>query len=97
MEYKTISISGQELEGKVVVIRKSSLAAAYKEQPRLFKANGGFGCSPHAIGRAVFGKFLHDGEECRWYRGDMIDAKVKLDTQFGQNYLIADCRMVAND
>ena len=71
MEYKTTPIDGQDLEGKVVVIRKSSLAKPYKEGPRLFKAVGGFGCSPSAIGRAVFGKFLHDGEECRWDRSDV--------------------------
>ena len=38
----------------------------------MFLAQSGFGCSPDASGRAVYGQFLIDGEEVRFNRQDFI-------------------------
>lgn len=56
-----------ELAGKVLVLDPGYLSAEYKENPkwRLFRAEGGFGCSPTTIGKAVFGTFMADGEQTR--------------------------------
>jgi hypothetical protein len=64
-------ITGLELTGKTVVIRASALRPQFAETDRRFKCQGGFGCSPSAVGRAVFGTFLVDGEETRMDRGDI--------------------------
>lgn len=59
--------------GKVVVIAPQYLKDEYKTpENQLFLATGGFGCSPHARGRKVFGQFLKDGEETCFYREDII-------------------------
>jgi len=73
MDVNAISekISGVNLEGKTVVIRKSALGTAWQEGDRRFKADGGFGCNPAATGRAVFGVFVCDGERARIDRDDV--------------------------
>ena len=38
----------------------------------MFFATGGFGCSPTASGRKVFGHFLSDGERGEFCRQDFI-------------------------
>lgn len=59
--------------GKVVVINPQYLKDEYKTpEDQLFLATGGFGCSPHARGRKVFGQFLKDGEQACYYREDII-------------------------
>ncbi len=59
--------------GKIVVIAPQYLKDEYKTpEDQLFLATGGFGCSPHARGRKVFGQFLKDGEETCFYREDII-------------------------
>jgi hypothetical protein len=71
MKIKSNSISGEDLTGKVIVMRKGILSKQYDTiGNRLHTATGGFGCNPNAIGRAVFTKCLLDGEESRWNRGD---------------------------
>ena len=52
-----------ELEGKIVILSPK----VYKgnENERKFKCLGGFGCSPHTRGTAVFGRLLHAGVEFR--------------------------------
>ena len=64
-------IDGEDLTGKVVIIRKDSLVSPYSEGDRRFLAKVGFGCKPGLIGRAVWGIFLVDGEECRMNRSDV--------------------------
>ena len=45
--------------------------AEYKKGDfQLYYANCGFGCSPTALGRKVFGMFLIDGEETNFSRSD---------------------------
>ena len=76
--------------GKVLVIRPDWLKDRYKRPEfQLFYADSGFGCSPKASGRKVFGQFLYDGEKTHLDRGDFIGildeahmpdwARVKLD------------------
>jgi hypothetical protein len=58
---------------KVLVLNPNLLDDKYKTpQDQLVLASGGFGCSPTAGGRKVFGTFLSDGEECQFYRNDFV-------------------------
>ena len=60
-------------DGQILVLPVSSFSTEYQHpQYQLFRANGGFGCDPEKLGTAVFGKFLFDGEECRYRRNDFI-------------------------
>jgi hypothetical protein len=63
-------ITGVDLVGKTVVVRKSFFSAQYADGDRRFKCEGGFGCGPSSIGRAVFGTFF-DGEDARIDRSDI--------------------------
>lgn len=59
--------------GRVMVLRPSLLKDEYKTpRDQLILCEGGFGCSPTAIGRKVFGRFLSDGEKCQYDRSDFI-------------------------
>lgn len=61
----------ENIEGRYVLLQprwfKASLIAHVNAHPeeRVFKAVGGFGCSPDTMGNAVFGEFVVDGEKCR--------------------------------
>ena len=66
-----MNITGVNLEGKTVLVKKSFFKPAYRELDRRFKCSGGFGCDPDAMGRAVFGEFLLDGEHARIERSDV--------------------------
>jgi hypothetical protein len=67
-----LSIDGVDLEGKHVVLAESRMATAYRDITwRVVLAEGGFGCSPTAMGRAVFVKHLRDGDTGRFNRGDV--------------------------
>lgn len=58
---------------QVVVLNPFSLKDKYKTPDyQLFLATGGFGCSPTARGRKVFGTFLKDGESAQFHRSDFI-------------------------
>lgn len=58
---------------QVVVLSPFSLKDDYKTPHyQLFLATGGFGCSPKARGRKVFGSFLKDGESAQFQRSDFI-------------------------
>lgn len=49
--------------GKLLILKPSVLKDEFKASDyQLFYAESGFGCSPTASGRKVFGKFLKDGE-----------------------------------
>ena len=66
--------------GKILILRDDVLAEEYKSPDyQLFRAGSGFGCDPSSSGRAVFGKFLADGEETRFNRGDFVGV---LDEQY---------------
>lgn len=65
--------TGVELEEKILVLNPTRLNDKHKTpEDQLFIATDGFGCSPSASSRAVYGYFLKDNEECRWDRNDFI-------------------------
>jgi hypothetical protein len=72
-------------ENQVMVIGKGFFKKEYqKPEYQLFLATGGFGCSPHTLGSAVFGKFLVDGEGARTSRGDFLGVlKPELVEEYG--------------
>lgn len=62
-----------EFEGKILVLPMNTFHKDYqKPQYQLVRAFGGFGCSPHTLGRAVMVEFLEDGEKCRYNRSDIL-------------------------
>ena len=66
-------MTGQELEGKVLVMSPFTLKESYwAPENQLWLATGGFGCAPNAAGRAVYATCLGDGEQTRWNRSDFI-------------------------
>ena len=66
-------MTGQELEGKVLVMSPMTLKESYwAPENQLWLATGGFGCAPNAAGRAVYATCLGDGEQTRWNRSDFI-------------------------
>ena len=63
----------ESLEGKLVIIAPSSLAAEYRTADcQLGFAVGGFGCTAGARGRAVYFQELYSGERCRWDATDIL-------------------------
>lgn len=59
--------------GKLLILKPSVLKDEYKASDyQLFYAESGFGCSPTASGRKVFGKFLKDGENTNFNRSDFL-------------------------
>ncbi len=63
----------QDYTGKLLILRDTSLEEEYRTpENQLFLADGGFGCSPTASGRKVYGQFLSDGEKTQFYRQDFI-------------------------
>lgn len=80
-----------DYKGKLVVLRGDFFKDSYKSQDnQLFLAESGFGCSPRASGRKVFGVFLNDYENACIQRSDILGilkaehipewAKARLDT-----------------
>ncbi len=63
----------QDYTNKLLILRDTSLKEEYRTpENQLFFATGGFGCSPTASGRKVFGHFLSDGEKSEFCRQDFI-------------------------
>jgi hypothetical protein len=64
----------QDFTGKLLILRANVLKeSARTPENQLFLANiGGFGCHPHARGRAVMGEFLIDGERANFNRQDFV-------------------------
>lgn len=59
--------------GKLLILKPSVLKDEFKTSDyQLFYAESGFGCSPTASGRKVFGKFLKDGENTNFNRSDFL-------------------------
>ena len=90
-----------DYEGKVLVLNPTLLKDKYKTPgDQLVLAQGGFGCSPTASGRKVFGIFLKDGEKCQYLRNDFLGvlkdellldwAKDKLNAMNAQNEIHTD-------
>jgi len=65
--------NNEDYKGKILIVSASWLGENYKSpENQLFLAQSGFGCSPSAVGRAVSGQFLIDGENARLDRGDFV-------------------------
>ena len=65
--------TGMDFTGKIAAIYPEVLKEEYREpEYQLFLCKGGFGCSPTAIGRKIFGEFLYDGEKTHFNREDFI-------------------------
>jgi hypothetical protein len=63
--------SKENYNNKVVVVKESYFSPEYASKDRRFAVSGGFGCHPEALGTAVFGKFVLDGERTRVERYDI--------------------------
>ena len=69
-----------DYEGKVLVMSPDTLReSCWDARNQLWYAEGGFGCSPTASGRAVYATCLGDGEETCWNRADFTGV---LDVQY---------------
>lgn len=70
----------QDYAGKVLVMSPDTLRESYWDpRNQLWYGEGGFGCTPHARGQAVFATCLGDGEQTRWNRSDFAGV---LDEQY---------------
>lgn len=64
---------GYDYENQVVVVSPTFFSQKYrKPEYQLMLAEHGFGCSPTASGRKVYGKILQDGEKIVLNRQDII-------------------------
>ena len=71
-DYSACTDDGEYAQ-KVLVLRPEALKDEFKSpENQLFFAQNGFGCAANASGRAVFGRFLIDGEAARFNRGDFM-------------------------
>ncbi len=70
---QTESRGAADYTKKVLVLSPKVLKDQYKTpEDQLFLAETGFGCSPTALGRKVFGRFLKDGEKAQFCRNDFL-------------------------
>lgn len=62
-----------DYENQLLIMNSDALAEPYKRgEYQYFYAKNGFGCSPTAIGRKVFGFFVSDGEKAQFERADFL-------------------------
>lgn len=60
-----------DYKGRVLVLRPETLReSCWDARNQLWLGEGGFGCSPTSLGRAVYATCLGDGEQARWDRSD---------------------------
>jgi len=59
---KDLSIEGHDLEGKIVVVKEGLFTGMNNFSERVVKCTGGFGCRPECIGKAVYAKWVYNGE-----------------------------------
>lgn len=70
----------QDYKGRVLVMSPDTLReACWDPRNMLWLGEGGFGCSPHSRGQAVYATCLGDGEKTRWNRSDFVGI---LDEQY---------------
>ena len=62
-----------DFENKIMVLNPTGIKDEYKTPDyQLFYAQSGFGCSPTARGRQVYGRFLADGEYTHFERSRFL-------------------------
>ena len=67
------SIVGEELLGKTLILDPSVIVKSHRvKKTLLWKATGGFGCTPNKMGRAVFATCIGNGYKARWDRNDFV-------------------------
>lgn len=67
------SISGVDFTDKVLILNPTEMLPQFRTRANLlWRAHGGFGCSPTAAGRAVMAECVGDGEEARWDRHQFV-------------------------
>lgn len=74
---KSHCVPSTELDftNKIMVLNPMGIKDEYKKpEYQLFLAQSGFGCTPTARGRQVFGIFLYDGEQTHFERSRFIGA-----------------------
>ena len=65
--------TGLDFENKILVLNPFGIKDEYKKpEYQLFFTQSGFGCSPTASGRKVFGTFLYDGEKTNFDRSRFL-------------------------
>jgi hypothetical protein len=53
-----------DITGKIVIVKAETVQPEYRSlAARRFRAEGGFGCQPNALGTKVFGTWLDNGEQ----------------------------------
>jgi len=66
-------VFGENLEGKILVVKPSSLRPEYRTASnQIIRCTGGNGARPGAIGNAIFNYRLLDGEQSRWERFNIL-------------------------
>ena len=69
-----------DYKGRVLVLNPETLReSCWDARNQLWLGEGGFGCSPTSLGRAVYATCLGDGEQTRWDRSDFTGV---LDEQY---------------
>ncbi|MFI3326863.1 MAG: DUF3849 domain-containing protein [Clostridia bacterium] len=65
--------TGLDYTNKIMVLNPEFLYDEYKTpDDQIVKCGGGFGCSPTAIGRTVFGEYMNDNTSCSFSRSDFL-------------------------
>ena len=94
-KYKLTDISGQELSGKLVQLKKKFFRSNVDPEKELFVCENGFGCNPEARGSAVFGYFITDNSEFRVERYDIQGIVTEVDSELFKEiqdpYLLPKC------
>ena len=87
-EYQALGMFGTEhcrpgdvdYTGKALILRPNALKEeCWSARNQVWVGECGFGCSPGAMGQAVFAVCLGDGEKARWDRADFLGV---LDEQY---------------
>ena len=72
-ETHCIPANNLDFENKIMVLNPMGIKDEYKKPDyQLFYAQSGFGCSPTARGRQVYGRFLADGEYTHFERSRFL-------------------------
>lgn len=68
-----LPIYDKQIEGKVVVLKPTSLAPSFQRADcQLQLVTGGFGAAPNARGRTIYVQELYTGKESAFWRSDVL-------------------------
>lgn len=66
-------LNGVDLNGKILVMDELNLRPDFRTVKNMvYRATGGFGCSPNTMGRTVFTKEMFGDLDERWARDDFV-------------------------